>query len=178
MIELTNTKSASYAFTVVEYLKEHAPCQVGDVRKAWCDDDSDFAALTPKQQKSRVRAGIRLLESKDVLLKEGVKYALKDANLKIEVSESPSSDKEIHYVSDESQCDDVMIIVRETSNAGPCLMLGRLVSESEKFYTYRELHKGEMTGGKKRVAKSKVHIEPCSCCTDHPETQYPNGYMD
>ena len=36
----------------------------------------------------------------------------------------------------------------------------------------------------KKIAKrtsarySAAHVEPCRSCEDHPQTTYPNGYMD
>lgn len=75
-------------------------------------------------------------------------------------------------------------IVRKFSMAGPCLTLGRLVSETAHFYCYDEWRGGDKYEGRKRVRKrteahySGAHIEPCSSCRDHPKTQYPDGYMD
>lgn len=78
-----------------------------------------------------------------------------------------------------------MKIVREFSAAGPCITLGRLVSETPKFYRYAEWHGSDNFGPEMRlVAKrtpkrySAAHIEPCPSCRDHPRTQYPDGYMD
>lgn len=77
-----------------------------------------------------------------------------------------------------------MKTVRAFSIAGPCLTLGRYVGETPQFYVYDEWRGGDNYGGRKRVKKrteahySAAHVEPCSSCEDHPNTQYPNGYMD
>ncbi len=81
-------------------------------------------------------------------------------------------------------------LLRRFSPAGPCLTLGRLVRETAKFYVYLAGRNG--TSGpaaemiEHRIIKdsrepyrySGAHVEPCLSCTDHPQTQYPNGYMD
>jgi hypothetical protein len=65
-------------------------------------------------------------------------------------------------------------IVREFSACGPCLTFGRILhSETAKFYCWID---GSGKTGK--ISKARAHIEPCSCCRDHPKTSYPNGYMD
>jgi hypothetical protein len=72
-----------------------------------------------------------------------------------------------------------MTIVREFSAAGPCLTLGELIKETACFYVF-----SDRNGKSGRIAKrtearySPAHVEPCRSCRDHPETQYPNGYMD
>lgn len=71
-----------------------------------------------------------------------------------------------------------MQIVRKFSAAGPCLTLGKLSKETEKFYVYAEWQGGDRYEGEHRVMKGRVHIEPCHSCRDHEHTQYPNGYMD
>jgi len=77
-----------------------------------------------------------------------------------------------------------MTIVRQFSRCGPCLTLGKLVKETPGFFVYDEWQGGDRFEGRKRVAKPREgrwsgnHIEPCSSCRDHPQTQYPNGYMD
>lgn len=63
--------------------------------------------------------------------------------------------------------------VREFSPAGPCLARGELIRETPRFYVFRD-----RWGVEGRGAKHKMHIEPCRACRDHPQTQYPNGYMD
>ena len=70
-------------------------------------------------------------------------------------------------------------IVREFSPAGPCLTLGRLKSETAKFYCYEEWKGGDVFGRLRKVSKSgRAHVEPCRSCRDHAATVYPNGYMD
>ena len=73
-----------------------------------------------------------------------------------------------------------MTIVREFSTVGPCLTLGRLVSETPKFYRYAEWHGGDCFGPETRLVKKdgRAHTEPCHSCRDHARTQYPHGYMD
>ena len=77
-----------------------------------------------------------------------------------------------------------MTIVREFSVCGPCLTLGRLVKETDKFYVFDEWHGGSNFYGRKRIRKrtpehySGAHVEPCPSCRDHHKTQYPHGYMD
>ena len=66
--------------------------------------------------------------------------------------------------------------VRKFSLAGPCLTLGTLFRETSNFLVYEERRYGDRLH--RRVAKAKVHTEPCPSCRDHPQTQYPNGYMD
>ncbi len=73
--------------------------------------------------------------------------------------------------------------VREFSPAGPCLKLGEFVRRTAKTIVYREWLGGENFGDERRVGGWKVqgdyiHTEPCRSCRDHPETSYPNGYMD
>lgn len=63
--------------------------------------------------------------------------------------------------------------VRVFSPCGPCLPRGELIRTTSKFYVYRDRH-----GDERRVACAKAHVEPCRSCDDHPETHYPNGYMD
>lgn len=69
-------------------------------------------------------------------------------------------------------------LVRKFSFAGPCLVQGKLVRGTEKFWVYREWLGGDRVGEPKRIAKDKAHVEPCTRCRDHAETVYPNGYMD
>ena len=73
--------------------------------------------------------------------------------------------------------------VREFSPAGPCLKLGEFVRRTAKTIIYREWLGGENFGDEHRVGGWKVqgdyiHTKPCRPCRDHPETSYPNGYMD
>ena len=63
--------------------------------------------------------------------------------------------------------------VRVWSPCGPCLTKGELIRTTAKFHVYRDRHDAE-----RRIACDKAHIEPCRSCDDHPETHYPNGYMD
>ena len=77
------------------------------------------------------------------------------------------------------------VLVREFSRAGPCLTLGRLVRETNRFWVYQPWRGGNQYDLEcRRVAKpsdrrySPVHIVACRSCRDHAETSYPNGYMD
>lgn len=67
-----------------------------------------------------------------------------------------------------------MTTVRKFSPAGPCLTQGELVRETTKFLVIRDRYTGKV----RRMAKDRVHTEPCHSCTDHPQTSYPYGYMD
>lgn len=69
-------------------------------------------------------------------------------------------------------------IVRVFSPCGPCLTEGELIRTTDKFYIYREWKGGDRFEGEKRISRTKAHIEPCHCCTDHPQTHYRNGHMD
>jgi hypothetical protein len=68
-----------------------------------------------------------------------------------------------------------MTIVRESNLAGPCIELGELIRETAQFYVFRD---NFPPPNEHRIAKRKrrVHLEPCTRCEDHPQTQYPNGY--
>ena len=70
-------------------------------------------------------------------------------------------------------------IVRKFSAIGPCLMLGRLTKETPTLYVF-EGRSGERKAVRKQLPGrySRHHTEPCRSCGDHPQTQYPDGYMD
>jgi hypothetical protein len=70
-----------------------------------------------------------------------------------------------------------MTTVRQFSPCGPCLTLGTLTKDLPKSYRFND-HYGRTGIVRKGEFWSKVHIEPCPSCLDHPQTQYPNGYMD
>ena len=66
--------------------------------------------------------------------------------------------------------------VRVTSSAGPCLTHYRMVRRNKTTVTVAcENGDGIST---RKVYAFQVHFEPCPCCTDHPRTSYPHGYMD
>lgn len=70
-------------------------------------------------------------------------------------------------------------ILRESSFCGPCIWLGLLVRETDKFYVFAErcLDPEKMADAKqKRISKWKVHLTTCKGCEDHPQTHYPIGY--
>ena len=76
-----------------------------------------------------------------------------------------------------------MKTVRRFSMAGPCIVLGEVVRETEHFYFYRGSRFGIVgdTGTVRKVKKDGerlVHSVPCPSCRDHPQTQYPRGYED
>jgi hypothetical protein len=58
--------------------------------------------------------------------------------------------------------------------AGPCIDHGVVVGETRMFW------KIEPIGFERRARIFKsdplVHLEPCTRCCDHPETNYPRGY--
>ncbi len=66
--------------------------------------------------------------------------------------------------------------IRVFSSAGPCLRLYRLVKRNKKTATVA--YKNGDSIDTKRVSLVYVHTEPCRCCTDHPDTMYPDGYMN
>jgi hypothetical protein len=68
-----------------------------------------------------------------------------------------------------------MKTLRTFSAIGPCITEGELVGETAKFWLYKQAW-GD--GKVRKMKKGRPHIEPCGSCRDHPQTQYPNGYMD
>lgn len=72
--------------------------------------------------------------------------------------------------------------LRECNAAGPCITLGRIVSNTPKAWVVASRCFHDETFKKlksSRAAKSgMLHDEPCSLCRDHPRTQYPDEYMD
>ena len=70
------------------------------------------------------------------------------------------------------------IMVREFSAAGPCLVLGKMVWRTATTISYVDSQGRTKRRGGVRVKMNLVHTEPCCGCTDHPQTNYPNGYMD
>lgn len=76
----------------------------------------------------------------------------------------------------------IFTTVRKFSPVGPCITLGYLERETERFYVYTP--RGSLHGPRageprtRRVAKRDTHIEPCRCCRDHEHTTYPDGYQD
>lgn len=76
-------------------------------------------------------------------------------------------------------------LVREFNRAGPCIPLGLWVRDTKRFHIYRQWLGGDKYGeSERRVAirtpdhYSRAHVEPCPSCEDHPQTQYPDGYLD
>lgn len=69
-------------------------------------------------------------------------------------------------------------MVREPCCIGPCFQRGRLVRETAKFYVIEVWNQRKKTSRNERLAKRGLHLEACSCCTDHPNTCYPYGYWD
>ena len=68
---------------------------------------------------------------------------------------------------------------------GPCFQLGVLIKETPQFYFYRigEGHYkqwdekvGQVKRVKKKTVYSHIHLEPCTRCRDHKDTQYPWGF--
>jgi hypothetical protein len=70
--------------------------------------------------------------------------------------------------------------VREFSPAGPCIVLGDLVRETPRFYTYSDRSNGKLRKIAKRTTErySAAHVDPCPSCRDRTKTHYPDGYMD
>jgi hypothetical protein len=78
-------------------------------------------------------------------------------------------------------------LVRESNLAGSCIVLGRLVRETDRFFIYHRRRVGDQyEEAESRIAKRRrmthgqgqVHIEPCRLCEDHPHTYYPDRYAD
>ena len=65
--------------------------------------------------------------------------------------------------------------LRESNAAGPCIPLGTVIRQTSRFWIFNCRFTGEE---KRRGKKFSRHTSPCSCCTDHPRTAYPDGYMD
>ena len=70
--------------------------------------------------------------------------------------------------------------VREFSAAGPCIVVGTFAGRTKNTVKYmNDDGKVRSRGGwKVKGDRPYVHTEPCRSCRDHPETQYPHGYMD
>jgi len=66
--------------------------------------------------------------------------------------------------------------VREFSSVGPRITLGTLTKETAKSFCFTD-REGK-PGIVRKGTWGKTHIVPCSSCRDHPQTRYPNGYMD
>ena len=73
-----------------------------------------------------------------------------------------------------------MTTVRKFSLCGPCINQGELIRETAKFYVFHDRFHTDHIERKARKSNkwSDYHIDPCPSCRDHPQTQYPNGYMD
>ncbi len=82
--------------------------------------------------------------------------------------------------------DNNITTVRESSRAGPCIILGEFVKRTPKFIFYIDRrHTGydeppeiRRVGGWKVTEGDYIHTKPCHSCRDHAKTSYPNGYMD
>lgn len=71
------------------------------------------------------------------------------------------------------------VTVRSFSPAGPCIPLGTLVRETEKFYVYVDGRGRERKASKRTESHySRAHVVACERCEDHPKTSFPRGYMD
>jgi hypothetical protein len=68
-------------------------------------------------------------------------------------------------------------VAREFSPCGPCIEKGLVVGETAKFFTLFDQN-GPNNFFEFKLSKARVHTEPCISCEDHPNTHYPNGYMD
>ena len=74
-----------------------------------------------------------------------------------------------------------MDTLREFSRAGPCITLGTILDNTPNWWTYQDRRfNGAKRKSKRSVAAQSglLHDEPCRSCRDHPQTQYPDGYMD
>ena len=71
-----------------------------------------------------------------------------------------------------------MTTVREVSRAGPCITLGTLVRKTASTLYYRDRLNVVSHRSGRAVECGLVHTLPCRSCRDHPNTSYPDGYMD
>jgi hypothetical protein len=62
---------------------------------------------------------------------------------------------------------DEQTVRRTNGNGGPCAMLGPLIGETKLTFVYR--CRGLLRA---YVPKPFVHIEPCRCGPDHPQSHY------
>jgi hypothetical protein len=67
-----------------------------------------------------------------------------------------------------------MKTVRELSLAAPCNVLGIFVKETAQRITYR------LRDGREAFARKscRLHVEPCSSCSDHPLGYWPGTTYD
>ena len=68
--------------------------------------------------------------------------------------------------------------VREFNTAGPCIVLGELVSQTERMVTFRDRDGRIRRRGGHPLKCGLVHTVPCPSCRDHANSQYPNGFED
>lgn len=69
-----------------------------------------------------------------------------------------------------------MTTLREVNYAGPCLTLGTLVRETEKFWFYSRGARTERVKKDGIRGRYLIHLKPCPRCMDHPQTEYPRGF--
>jgi hypothetical protein len=73
-------------------------------------------------------------------------------------------------------------IVRKSYSNGPCIFQGILIRETPKFYVFAvnaHARDGLLESfPQQKLSKDNAHIEPCKRCTDHPQTDYPMGFLD
>lgn len=74
------------------------------------------------------------------------------------------------------ECFEKLPHVRVFSRCGPCLTYYRRVRTNRTTITLA--YRNGSGVSLDRAYKGSVHEEPCPSCTDHPRTQYPEGYMD
>lgn len=74
------------------------------------------------------------------------------------------------------ECFEQLVPVRVFSRCGPCLTQFRRVRTNRTTVTLG--FKNGSGYSLDRAYKGSVHEEPCPSCEDHPNTQYPDGYMD
>jgi hypothetical protein len=60
-----------------------------------------------------------------------------------------------------------IIIAANMVMCGPCAMLGQLIGETKLTFVYRR-----RALLRAYVPRRFVHIEPCTCCPDHPQSRY------
>jgi RNase P/RNase MRP subunit p29 len=71
--------------------------------------------------------------------------------------------------------------VRVRESFGPCRVLGEFVRETDKSFVYRDSDGKAKTAKKEArsryagAARPRPHVEPCTCCKDHPNSSFADG---
>lgn len=81
------------------------------------------------------------------------------------------------YTNEEGETFFIGDSVRIFSSAGPCLA-GTTADPTAIIRFNPKSMTINWFGWHRTWPKYRIHKAPCSSCTDHQRTQYPNGYMD